>query len=59
VAHGKGRLAQLFLYVRSVDAALDARGLAHRVDFQHLVHVTHRDRHDFLESAGRLDALYH
>ena len=45
--------------VGSVDAALDARGLAHRIDLEHLVHVAHRDRHDLLERGRRLDALHH
>ena len=42
-----------------VDAALDARGLAHRIDLEHLVHVTRREGDDLLGGGRRLDALDH
>ena len=59
VAHGEGAVAQLVLDRGPIDAALDARGVAHRIDFQHLVHVARRDRHHLVELGAGLDALHH
>ena len=55
----KGVLRSCVLDRGPVDAALDARGLAHRVDLQHLVHVARRDRHHLVERGTGLDALHH
>ena len=59
VAHGEGRVAELVLDVRPVDAALDPRRLADGIDLEHLVHVAERDRHHLVECGGGLDTLHH
>ena len=59
MAHRERRVAQRVLDGGAIDAALDARGLAHRIDLQDLVHVAHRDGHDLVEAGGGLDALHH
>ena len=52
MAHRERRIAQLVFQVRPIHAALDAGGVAHRIDLEHLVHVAHRQCHHFLELLG-------